>query len=92
MTMAALAGGCRPAPTQDVAELGRLGARITVAPERADEILHEAGVAPAEFAAAVRDLASRPAAARRYREAFAAESEALAPAPRPRPAGRGRRS
>ena len=54
------------------AELGRLGAELDQEPERAEEILDEAGLTWEQFEAAVREVSADTEEARRYAEAFAA--------------------
>jgi hypothetical protein len=70
------ADGATPAVTAatdlDATALGSLGARLHAAPERAEEILAEAGLDYAAFEQAVRAVASDVEASRRYREAFEA--------------------
>ena len=51
-------------------ELGRLGARIEQAPDRAAEILEDEGLTWEEFEAAVRAVSADAEKARRYAEAF----------------------
>jgi len=51
-------------------ELGRLGAEIEQAPDRAAEILEEEGLTWEEFEAAVRAVSADAEKARRYAEAF----------------------
>lgn len=51
-------------------ELGRLGGRIHAEPERADELLAEAGLTEEELAARVREVTADPDTSREYAEAF----------------------
>lgn len=51
-------------------ELGRLGGRIHAEPERADELLAEAGLTAEELEARVREVTADPEASREYAEAF----------------------
>lgn len=52
------------------AELGELGGRIYVEPDRAEELLDEAELTAGEFDARIREVSSDPEVAREYTEAF----------------------
>lgn len=52
------------------AELGELGGRIYVEPDRAEELLDRAGLTAEEFEARIREVSSDPEVAREYTEAF----------------------
>ena len=52
------------------AELGRLGGRIHQEPERAEEILAEAGLTAEDLEARVRQVTADPDASRSYAEGF----------------------
>ncbi|HUO86548.1 MAG TPA: hypothetical protein VM617_04090 [Thermoanaerobaculia bacterium] len=51
-------------------ELGRLGGRIHVEPERRDEILADAGLSAEELEELVREVTADPEASRAYAEGF----------------------
>lgn len=52
------------------AELGELGGQIYVEPDRAEELLDEAGLTAEQFDARIREVSSDPEVAREYTEAF----------------------
>lgn len=52
------------------AELGELGGQIYVEPDRAEELLDEAGLTAGEFEVRIREVASDPDVAREYTRAF----------------------
>lgn len=79
VALAALAGGCAGGGAEpdepdelSAADLGRLGGRIHQEPERADEILAEAGLTAEELEARVREVTADPDASRAYAEGFRA--------------------
>lgn len=76
VAVAALAGGCAGGEAEpdelSAAELGRLGGRIHQEPERADEILAEAGLTAEDLEERVREVTADPDAARVYAEGFRA--------------------
>ena len=89
-----LAAGCGNEPevaepeltTVDAAELspeelGRIGARLSQEPGRAEAILAEEGVTWEGFEAAVREVAANVETARRYAEAYRAAGGGSATAP-----------
>ena len=51
-------------------QLGEIGAQIKHHPKDADKILADHGLTQASFAKAIRQVASDPAASRRYRDAY----------------------
>jgi hypothetical protein len=63
-----------------VYELGRVGGMIYNEPERAEEILDEVGMTPAEFEQRVRTITDTPEASSEYTRGF---EEVARPAPRP---------
>jgi hypothetical protein len=71
---AACAGGEPDAGELSPAELGTLGGRIHQQPERAEEILAEAGLTAEELEERVREVTADPDAARAYAEGFRAAS------------------
>lgn len=71
---AACAGGAPAADELSPEELGRLGGRIHEEPERAEEILAEAGLTPEELEARVREVTASPDDSRAYAEGFRATS------------------
>jgi hypothetical protein len=71
---AGCAGGEPEAGEWSPEELGRLGGRIHAEPERADEILAEAGLTGEQLEVRVREVTADPDAARAYAEAFRAVS------------------
>lgn len=81
LALAGLAAGCEgrvgdePVGESTAAELspeelGRLGGRIHAAPDRAGELLAEAGLSEEELAARVREVTADPGASREYARAF----------------------
>lgn len=52
------------------AELGELGGQIYVEPDRAEELLDEAGLTAGEFEVRIREVSSDPDVAREYTGAF----------------------
>lgn len=71
---AACAGGEPAADELSPEELGTLGGRIHAEPERAEEILAEAGLTAEELEARVREVTASPDDSRAYAEAFRAAS------------------
>lgn len=63
------------------AELGRLGAHLDQEPERAEELLDEAGLTWEDFEAAVRRVSADTGEARRYAKAFAKAGGETTPEP-----------
>jgi len=57
-------------PEVSVKELGRVGGQIYNEPERAEEILADAGITPEEFEAQVRRVTDDPALSREYTRGF----------------------
>lgn len=78
LALAGLSAGCAGGePAEDELspeELGRLGGRIHEEPERAEEILAEAGLTAEELEARVREVTADPDQARTYAEGFRAVS------------------
>jgi hypothetical protein len=79
VALAGLAGGCagggaEPDEAEELSatELGQLGGRIHQEPERADEILAEAGLTAEELEERVREVTADPDASRAYAEGFRA--------------------
>lgn len=79
VALAAFAGGCAGGGAESnepdelsPAELGQLGGRIHQEPERADEILVEAGLTAEELEEQVREVTADPDASRAYAEGFRA--------------------
>jgi hypothetical protein len=79
LALAGLAAGCEgqvgdepvgESAEMSAEELGRLGGRIHAEPERADELLAEAGLTEEELDAQVRAVTADPDASREYAEAF----------------------
>jgi hypothetical protein len=75
-----LAGACRSGgeastrvDLQDPAQLGTFAAHVEQEPDRADELLADAGIRREELFQAILDVARDPEAARKYRDAFEAE-------------------
>jgi hypothetical protein len=58
------------APNVTPEQLGEIGAQIKHHPGDADKILADHGLTEASFAKAIRQVASDPAASRRYRDAY----------------------
>lgn len=78
LALAGLSSACAGGePAEDElspAELGTLGGRIHAEPERAEEILAEAGLSAEELEERVREVTASPDDARAYAEAFRAVS------------------
>ena len=80
LALAGLAAGCEGQAGEDAVgenaaelsaeELGRLGGRIHAEPERADELLAEAGLTEEQLDAQVREVTADPDASREYARAF----------------------
>ena len=81
----AACGGSEPDPEIAVSEeitldeLGRVGGAIYNEPERAEQILEEAGLSPEEFAERVRKITNDPVLSREYSRGF--EAVARPPVP-----------
>jgi membrane-bound lytic murein transglycosylase B len=57
-------------PNVSPEQLGEIGAQIKHHPSDADKILGDHGLTEEQFAKAIRQVASDPAASRRYRDAY----------------------
>jgi hypothetical protein len=74
-TAASSSPSSQPAVTEQAAnvtpeQLGQIGAEIKHHPKDADKILADHGLNQEQFAKAIRQVASDPAASRRYRDAY----------------------